>query len=221
MATMDQTWKMDLPLGSPEILLTPLWSTILVARSKFLPNMKCKLGLRANDSNTSECPLFKKMNAKKNQRRNSLTSKDDRRSLQPTQFDSNHQIQRPKWINNQYALSASQLNRFWREKIERERERGERHLNVLTQFPSTLPLPPNCWCSFSRSILWVWTVILRKMKYGLICGFERAYQSRMDVTLGARFQLNGVHEDKLRLSVWSNAQMSKGTTNLLHSKFVE
>lgn len=40
---INQTWKMDLPLGSPEILLTPLWSTILVARSKFLPNMKCKL----------------------------------------------------------------------------------------------------------------------------------------------------------------------------------
>lgn len=37
------TWKMDRPLGSPEILLIPLWSNILVALSKFFPKIKCNL----------------------------------------------------------------------------------------------------------------------------------------------------------------------------------
>lgn len=36
---------MERPLGWPEIFLTPLWSTIFVALSRFLPNKKCKLHL--------------------------------------------------------------------------------------------------------------------------------------------------------------------------------
>lgn len=38
-----ETRKKNRPLGEPETRRTPPWSTILVARSKFLPNKKCKL----------------------------------------------------------------------------------------------------------------------------------------------------------------------------------
>lgn len=38
-----RTRKRKRPLGKPETLRTPPWSTILVARSKFFPYRKCKL----------------------------------------------------------------------------------------------------------------------------------------------------------------------------------
>lgn len=79
-----ETWKINLPLGCPEILLTPLWSTILVAPSKFFPNKKCKLGFDFRPKDTN----FKynnnrsvEKNPKKMKGNNWLTSKVDHQSL--------------------------------------------------------------------------------------------------------------------------------------------
>lgn len=129
-----QTWKMERPLGSPKTLLTPLWSTILVALSKFLPNKKCKLNFDRNRHYWNKIFSFSQKGLTKNLKWDA-TNMESWSSVtvpfQPFQLGPSHQCRHyiyQKWkqrlclLSGKYSKTKKKNNKTKNKQIRKRKE---------------------------------------------------------------------------------------------------